>query len=456
MTLWGGRFGDDTDASVWAFTASRTDRRLLGVDVAGSIAHVTALGSAGILVADEASVLVSGLESIATEVEDGEFEFNETDEDVHTAVERRLGEVVGPIAGKLRTGRSRNDQIALDLRLYLLGSVGLIERGITGLVESLLAAATEAGEKVVASYTHLQHAQAVPLAHHLLAHAWALIRDLERFGDLRSRLAVSPLGAGAGGGSRLRLDTAASAAHLHLPAVFTNSLDAVAARDQATEYAWCCTQTFVDLSQLGEEIVLWSSAEFGWIEVSDRFATGSSALPQKKNPDPAELTRGKAGSAIGYLTGLLSVMKGLPLSYNRDLQEDKEHLFPLGDDLERALAVLSGLITEASFDPPGPSADVTALDLAEVLVERGVPFREAHEAIGLLVGARHDIGLDLEGIEFEDLSGVHTAFEAGDERLADPVESVRARRSPGGGSFDSVRDQIEALRAKLAVPSSED
>ncbi len=453
MTLWGGRFSDDPDALLWAFAAATTDRRLLAVDVAGSIAHVTALGSAEILTAEEVAKLLSGLETITAEVEAEEFHFNEIDEDVHTAVERRLGELIGSVAGKLHTGRSRNDQIALDLRIYLLGSVDTIELGITSLVGALLTAAEGVGEKVVASYTHLQHAQAIPFAHHLLAHAWALMRDLERFSDLERRLAVSPLGAGAGGGSRLRLDTDTSAAHLGLPAVFANSLDAVASRDQATEYAWCCAQTFVDLSRLGEEVVLWSSAEFGWIELSDRFATGSSALPQKKNPDPAELARGKAGSAIGRLTSLLSVMKGLPLSYNRDLQEDKEHLFPLGDDLKGALAVMAGLIAEATFDPPGPSPDVTALDLAEVLVERGVPFREAHDAVGKLVAARHDAGLDLGGIDFEDLTTAHQSFEVGDERLADPVESVRARLSPGGGSFESVKEQIKALRIELAVTS---
>jgi len=328
-------------------------------------------------------------------VEAGEFEFSETDEDVHTAVERRLGEIIGPVAGKLHTGRSRNDQIALDLRLYLLGSADRIERGIIGLIDSLLAAADDAGEKVVASYTHLQQAQAVPFAHHLLAHAWALARDLDRFGDLRARLAVSPLGAGAGGGSRLPLDPAAAAAHLELPSVFSNSLDAVASRDQAAEYAWCCTQTFNDLSRLGEEIVLWSSVEFGWMTLADAHATGSSALPNKKNADPAELTRGKAGTAIGRLAGLLSVMKGLPLSYNRDLQEDKEVLFPLGDDLEGALVAMAAVIAGALFTPMPPSFDVTALDLAEVLVERGVPFREAHDAVGHLVAARHDAGLDL-------------------------------------------------------------
>lgn len=455
MTLWGGRFGDDPDAAIWAFTASRSDRRLLAVDVAGSIGHVTALGAANILPAPEVEALVAGLEAIAAEEAAGEFEFLDTDEDVHTAVERRLGELVGAIAGKLHTGRSRNDQIALDLRLYLLGSVDRIQNGVTGLITALLTAAEGSGESVVASYTHMQHAQAVPFAHHLLAHAWALGRDLDRFDDLRKRLAVSPLGAGAGGGTRLPLDPVLSTAHLGLDGTFDNSLDAVAARDQAAEYAWCCTQTFLDLSRVAEEVVLWSSAEFGWLSVADRHATGSSALPQKKNPDPAELTRGKAGSAIGRLTGLLSVMKAMPLSYNRDLQEDKEHLFPLGDDLEAALSAMSALFSGAVFSPQSPSFDVTALDLAEILVERGVAFREAHEAIGRLVAIRHDAGLDLQGIDYDDLAAVHARFEPGDEQMADPVESVRSRLSPGGGSFQSVQVQLEALRAILEARQKE-
>jgi argininosuccinate lyase len=455
VTLWGGRFDDDPDAAVWAFTASRTDRRLLAVDVAGSIAHVTALGTANILPGPEVEALVAGLETIAAEEAAGEFEFLDTDEDVHTAVERRLGELVGAVAGKLHTGRSRNDQIALDLRLYLLGSIDRIQHSISGLITSLLTAAEEAGEAVVASYTHMQHAQAVPFAHHLLAHAWALSRDLGRFDDARKRLAVSPLGAGAGGGTRLPLDPSASAAHLGLGGVFDNSLDAVAARDQAAEYAWCCTQTFLDLSRVAEEMVLWSSAEFGWVEVADRHATGSSALSQKKNPDPAELSRGKAGSAIGRLTGLLSVMKAMPLSYNRDLQEDKEHLFPLGDDLEGALSAMTALISGAIFSPKSPSFDVTALDLAEILVERGVPFREAHDAIGRLVAMRHDADLELHGIGYDDLAAVHDRFEPGDEQLADPVESVRSRRSPGGGSFQSVQVQLEALRELLEARQKE-
>lgn len=445
MTLWGGRFGEDPDAAMWEFTASRTDRRLLAVDVAGSIAHVKALGSAGILPADDVASLLGGLEQIATEAELGEFEFTETDEDVHTAVERRLRDLVGEVAGRLHTGRSRNDQVALDLRLYLLRSVAEITTGIKGLITVLVDRAEEAGEAVVPSYTHLQHAQAVPFAHHLLAHAWALGRDLARFSDLGPRLGESPLGAGAGGGSRLPLQPEVAAAGLGLDRVFANSLDAVASRDQASEYAWCCAQAFVHLSRLAEEAVLWCSSEFGWMTPPDTHATGSSAMPQKRNPDPAELARGKAGSAIGRLTALLSVVKGLPLAYNRDLQEDKEHLFALGDDLVGALVVMGGLLAGSEFHPSPPSADVTALDLAEVLVERGVPFREAHEAVGRLVGERDG----LAGTTAEDLAAAHPSFQPGDEALVDPVESVRARRSPGGGSFASVREQIEMLRGTL-------
>ena len=453
MTLWGGRFDDALDDSVWALTASRTDRRLLAVDVAGSVAHVTALGSAGILPPKEVTEILTGLESIAAEVAAGGFEFTETDEDVHTAVERRLIELIGSIGGKLHTGRSRNDQIALDLRLYLVDSVVRLRTGIAGLMGALVDIADRSGETVVPSYTHLQHAQAVPFAHHLLAHAWALSRDRGRFDDLVGRLKVSPLGAGAGGGSRLPLEPEVSAAHLGFDAVFTNSLDAVSSRDQAVEYAWCCTQTFVDLSRLAEEVVLWSSSEFAWMTLADRHSTGSSALPQKRNPDPAELIRGKAGSAIGRLTGLLSMMKALPLSYNRDMQEDKEHLFVLGDDLEHALAAMAGLIAGAAYHPNSPSGDVTALDLAEVLVERGVPFREAHEAVGRLVAARNSEGNTLQGAGFDELAAVHDAFQPGDQSLTDPTESVRARRSPGGGSFESVRVQIAALRTELELRS---
>lgn len=449
MTLWGGRFSDGPDASAWDFTASTTDRRMLAVDVRGSIAHVTALGAAGILPAADVTALVDGLTVIADEAAAGTFRFEDTDEDVHTAVERRLGEIAGEVAGRLHTGRSRNDQVALDLRLWMIDSVVGLRQGIGGLIATLVEQAEAAGETVVPSYTHVQQAQAVPFAHHLLAHCWALARDLQRFDDLIGRVAVSPLGAGAGGGSRLPLAPAVAAAELGLDEVFANSLDAVASRDQAAEFAWCCTQTFVDLSRLAEEVVLWSGTEWGWMTPSDAHSTGSSAMPHKKNPDPAELTRGKAGSAIGRLTAVLSVMKGLPLSYNRDMQEDKEHLFALADDLLGALVAMTGLIGTAEFHPGQPSADVTALDLAEVLVERGVPFRRAHEVVGRLVAARHATGATLAGVTFEDLAAVADEFEPGDEAVVDPVESVRARTSPGGGSFESVAEQLALLRGML-------
>jgi argininosuccinate lyase len=445
VTLWGGRFTGGLDPAVWNFTASTTDRRMLAVDVRGSMAHVTALGAAGILSEDDVTALVAGLGTILDEANAGAFEFIETDEDVHTAVERRLGEITGDVAGRLHTGRSRNDQVALDLRLWLLEAVAAIEQGIRGLITVLVDQAVTAGDAVVPSYTHVQQAQAVPFAHHLLAHCWPLGRDLERLGDLRGRLGVSPLGAGAGGGSRLSLAPEVAAAELGMDAVFANSLDAVAARDQAAEFAWVCTQTFVDLSRLAEEVVLWCGTEFGWMTPSDTHSTGSSAMPQKKNPDPAELTRGKAGSAIGRLTALLSVMKGLPLAYNRDMQEDKEHLFALGDDLLGALAAMTGLVGTAQFHPSPPSPDVTALDLAEVLVERGVPFREAHEVVGRVVAANDG----LEGVTSDDLAAVSDLFEPGDESVLDPESSVRARRSPGGGSFESVAEQIEMLRGML-------
>lgn len=445
MTLWGGRFAEGPDDAVWGFTVSTADRRLLGVDIRGSLAHLASLEAGGVLPAEEIALLREGLEAIAAEAAAGTFAWLDTYEDVHTAVEKRLGEVVGAVAGKLHTGRSRNDQIALDLRLYL--DAAAVERisQIEGLVRTLADQAEAAGETVVAAYTHLQQAQAVPLAHHLLAHAWALLRDADRFGDALARIRVSPLGAGAGGGSRLALDPAAAAAYLGWETTFTNSMDAVGSRDLVAEYLFCCAQTFSDLSRLAEEMTLWATPEFGWVTYADRHTTGSSALPHKKNPDPAELARGKAASTIGHLTGMLAVLKGLPLTYDRDLQQDKEHLFPADDDLAGALAALTPMLAAARFHPPPPGPWVAALDLAEVLVERGVPFREAHSAVGALVAAVVDPATVTDAV----LAAHHTAFQQGDAALLDPTESVRGRRSAGGGSFESVQDQITALRARV-------
>ncbi len=449
MTLWGGGHREPPADALWRFTVSTADRRLLADDVAGSIAHVRMLRSVGLIDEYELVDLVDGLERIAAEAEAGGFGWTDGDEDVHTAVERRLGELVGEVAGKLHTGRSRNDQVALDIRLYLRRAAGERVAGLRELAAALVDQAEAAGERVVASYTHLQQAQAVPLGHHLLAHAWALRRDTERFADCRARLDVSPLGAGAGGGSSLPLDPAAVAESLGFGAIFDNSLDAVAARDVVAEYAFCCAQAMAHLSRLAEELVLWATEEFGWASFADAYTTGSSALPQKKNPDIAELARGRAAAVIGDVVALLALQKGLPLAYNRDLQEDKEAVFRADDALAGALEALTGMVASATLDPPPPSPWVTAYDLAELLVERGVPFREAHEVVGRLVADVAADGRTLADLGPLEPVAVHDEFESGDVQFADPPVSIRRRRTPGGGSFDSVRAQIAALRGWL-------
>jgi argininosuccinate lyase len=449
MSLWGSRFGEPPDEAVWRFTVSTTDRRLLEVDVEGSLAHVAGLGAAGVLPGEEAARLEEGLRRILVEARRGSFSWSEEDEDVHSAVERRLGELVGEVAGKLHTGRSRNDQVALDLRLWMRDAARRHLEALIEMVAVLGGKASEVGETVVASYTHLQQAQPVALAHHLLAHAWPLVRDAWRFRDALARIEVSPLGASAGGGTGLPLDPAVPASRLGLPAVFENSLDAVSSRDAAAEFAFCCTRTLVDLSRLSEDLILWASSEFGWVTLAHRHTTGSSALPQKRNPDAAELTRGKAASAIGRMAALLALEKGLALSYNRDLQEDKEHVFAISDDLEGALGAMARLFEGAVFDPPPPIGAVVALDLAEVLVRRGVAFREAHQAVGQLIKRLEDAGRTLESMTGAELGGAHPAFEPGDREMIDPKRSVAARRSPGSGSFTSVEAQLARIEREL-------
>ncbi len=448
--LWAGRFEAEPDRDLWHFTVDPADRRLLLDDLRGSLAHLRMLGRVGLLGADEVATLETALQRLQEEAEQDRFEFAPDDEDVHTAVERRLGERVGALAGKLHTGRSRNDQVCLDLRLYLRRSARARVRDLRALVATLADRAETAGDRLVPAMTHLQPAQAVPLAHHLLAYAWMLLRDAQRFQQVEERIAVSPLGAGAAGGSALPLDPWAVAEDLGLPAIFDNSMDAVAARDFVSEYAFCCAQAMVHLSRLGEEIILWASESFGWLELDDRFATGSSALPQKKNPDIAELARGKAATVIGELTGLLALQKGLPLTYNRDLQEDKAAVFRADDALAGALPALRGMIESARFDPPAPSSWVTALDLAELLVARGLPFRQAHGVVGGVVARLLSEARRLEDLQVDELRAAHPLFEAGDLERIDPADSVRRRCTPGGGSPASVEQQLGKLRAILA------
>ncbi|MEN9506323.1 MAG: argininosuccinate lyase [Actinomycetota bacterium] len=450
-TLWHGRFEGGPAAELMAFTESLSfDRRLWRDDIAGSRAHVRGLARVGIISADEMGAVLDALDRVAAEMEDGSFVFVPSDEDIHTAVERRVTDLAGAAGAKLHTGRSRNDQSATDVRLWAKRELMVIAGRVLDLEAVLLERADEAGETYLPGYTHLQRAQPVLLAHHLLAHGWALGRDVERLLDLMERLDVSPLGAGALAGSSLPLDPDGNAADLGFARRFENSLDAVGSRDHIAEALFVLTLIAINLSRIGEEFVLWTTDEFGFARLDDGYATGSSMLPQKKNPDIAELARGKAGRVIGDLTGFLATMKGLPLSYNRDYQEDKEPLFDAVDQIRLALGALSGMIATVRFVPERMQAaadaeSTAATDLAEWLVERGVPFREAHAVVGSLVRQALDGGGSLrELVERHPQLGP----EAGE--LVAPGVSVRRRTTPGGAGPVPVSDQRERFRRRLA------
>ena len=451
MTLWQGRFGSGTPAEeLLEYTVSLPyDKRLAVDDVAGSKAHVRGLVAAGILTDGDAQILNAALERVADELETGTLEFKPGDEDVHTAVERRVTELAGDVGARLHTGRSRNDQVATDLRLFCKRELLAVARRVTGLQRVLLTRAEEAGDAYLPGYTHLQRAQPVLLAHHLLAHGWALARDVDRLEDTRRRLDVSPLGAGALAGSSLPLDPDLVAAELGFSRRFENSLDAVSDRDFVAEALFDLALLGVHLSRLGEEIVLWSSDEFGFMSLADEYATGSSMLPQKKNPDVAELARGRAGRLIGHLTGLLATLKGLPLAYNRDLQEDKEPLFDSLDQVSGALAALSGLLATATWHPERmrEAADTpfaAAVDLAEWLVERGIPFRQAHGIVGGLVrdaAERH--------VPLAELVEAHPALGSEALDLLAPGVAVTRRTTPGGAGPAPVSEQLKQFAAHL-------
>lgn len=450
MTLWsGGRFDEGPSETLWRFTVDTSDRRMIVDDVVGSLAHATMLGRVGLLTPEEAEVMLEALGVIRDEAESGSFVFLDTDEDVHSAVERRLADAIGDLAGRLHTGRSRNDQVALDLRLYLKRSASERIEQLSGFIRVVLDLAQSVGSTVVPSYTHLQQAQAIPLAHHFLAYAWMAKRDIERFTDATKRIDVSPLGASASGGSSLALDPVMSAELLGMGSVFDNSMDAVGSRDVVAEYVWCCTQSMVHLSRLAEELLLWSTSEFGWVTFSDAYTTGSSAMPHKKNADIAELVRGRAATLVGDLAAIVALQKGLPMTYNRDLQEDKRIVFHADDTLAGALEALGGMLGTADFHPPTPSDWVTALDLAEVLVARSIPFREAHHLVGGLVADLVARGKTFADLAADRLVDFDARFEPGDLAAVDVAESVKARQTHGGGSMASVAIQIEALEVFL-------
>lgn len=448
--LWHGRFGDGPSDELLAFTVSLPfDRRLAADDLAGSRAHVRMLAKVGLLTDEERAVVLTALDRVSEELESGTFAFAPTDEDIHTAIERRVTEIAGTIGAKLHTGRSRNDQVALDLRLFLKREGRAQIARIHALQEVLLRRAGEGTEVAIPGYTHLQRAQPVLLAHHLLAHFWAFARDVDRWRDCLDRADVSPLGAGALAGSSLPLDPAAVAADLGFARVFENSLDAVSDRDFVAEALFVATLTQVHLSRLGEEIVLWSTDEFGFARLADAYSTGSSMLPQKKNPDIAELARGKAGRLIGDLTGLLAMLKGLPLAYNRDLQEDKEPLFDALDTCALSLSALTGLMATVEFVEERMTAAAdspanAATDLAEHLVENGTPFREAHAIVGGLVRQTVERGVPLDELVANDPRLGPDALP-----LLEPGSALRRRTTPGGGGPEPVARELDAAAARL-------
>lgn len=434
MTLWGGRFTTGMSDVTRDFTGDSSDRRLLRFDIEGSLAHVAMLGDTGIITSSDAKTLLDGLHQILDEADS--FQFADTDEDVHTAVERRLGEVVGEVAGKLHTGRSRNDQVALDLRLYLRQAGKDRSAQLRGWGETLATLAESTAEVVIPTYTHLQQAQVTSLGNHFLAYAWMAVRDIGRFSDCTARLDESPLGAGASAGSTLPISREQTSESLGMARPMPNTLDAVGSRDFVAEYVFCCAQTMTHLSRLAEELVLWSSHEFGWLRLGDEVSTGSSALPQKRNPDIAELVRGRTSAVIGDTTAILSLQKALPLAYNRDLQEDKRIVFHADDTVAGAIEAMTALLNGSGFTIPTPSAGTMALPLAERLVARGVPFREAHRVVGELVRRLEGDGRSLGQATTDDLKGLDDRFDAAD------LEALEFEPTP-------IADQIRALRDLL-------
>jgi argininosuccinate lyase len=452
-TLWHGRFTEPPSDELLAFTESLSfDRRLAPDDIEGSRAHVRMLRDAGLLDESELRAVLDALDVVERELAAGELSLAATDEDVHTAVERRVTELAGDAGAKLHTGRSRNDQVATDLRLWLRREGRQVARRTLALQEVLLGLAETAGpDAYLPGYTHLQRAQPVLLAHHLLAHLWALARDFERWRDALARADVSPLGAAALAGTSLPIDPDATAAALGFARRFENSLDAVSDRDFVAEALFVATLEQVHLSRLGEEIVLWSSEEFGFLGLADAYSTGSSMLPHKKNPDVAELARGKAGRVLGDLVGFLATLKGLPLAYNRDLQEDKEPLFDAIDTVARSLAALAGLLATAELRlermrAAADSAAGATTDLAEQLVREGVSFREAHAIVGGLVRRSAERGVPLEEL-------VLTEPRLGPDalRFFEPGAAVARRTSPGGAGAEPVAHQLESARRCLTA-----
>jgi argininosuccinate lyase len=455
MTLWGGRFTQETDVLMRRFGDSiGFDRRLYAADIRGSIAYAGGLARAGLITAEERDQLTAGLEQVRAEFEAGTFQIQPGDEDIHTAVERRLGELVGPVAGKLHTGRSRNDQVTTDLRLYLLDEMALLRDSLIELQEAIIEKADAHLDIVMPGYTHLQQAQPLLFSHWLMSIFWKLQRDRERLDDTARRTAVLPLGAGALAGHPLGIDRQALAAGLGFAGVSENSVDAVDDRDYVVEFLSWGALLQVHLSGLAENLILWASHEFGFVQIDEAYSTGSSLMPQKKNPDSLELMRGKTGRMVGHLAGLLTTLKGLPSAYNKDMQEDKEALFDAIDTLALELPVATGIIRTLQVNAARITAAMDeamlATDLADYLVRKGVPFRESHHLVGQVVRRAEELGVSLKGLDLVEYQAIHPAFGGDVYEVLNFQRSVAARDAHGGTAPAAVRAQIKRARSLLA------
>ena len=457
VSLWGGRFtGGPSDALAALSKSTHFDWRLAPYDLAGSRAHARVLHRAGLLSDDDLAAMLAALGQLLADLGSGAFVALDTDEDVHTALERGLIERAGPeVGGRLRAGRSRNDQVAAQFRMYLRDQARLLGARVLEVVQALVDQAATHPEVAMPGRTHLQHAQPVLLAHHLQAHAWALVRDVERLVDWDQRAAVSPYGSGALAGSSLGLDPQSVAHDLGMPRAVDNSIDGTASRDFAAEFSFVMAMTAVDLSRIAEEVILWATAEFGFVTLDDAFSTGSSIMPQKKNPDVAELARGKAGRLIGDLAGLLATLKGLPLAYNRDLQEDKEPVFDAVDTLEVLLPAVSGMVATLTFHPErleelAPRGFSLATDVAEWLVREGVPFRVAHEVAGACVRHCEERGIGLEDLDDAALASISPHLHPGVRSVLTVPGSLASRNAHGGTAPVRVTEQRAHLLKQLA------
>ena len=452
---WAGRFREATAKSVETFTCSlHYDSRLYRSDIEGSIAHATMLADAGIISRKESAVIVRGLKSILIDMDTGRFVYDQADEDIHMAVEKELIKRVGAAGGKLHTARSRNDQIALDVRLFLRAEIDSIVQRLTGLQKQLVTTAKREIATIMPGYTHMQKAQPVLLSHYLLAFGEMFARDGQRFADCRRRLNVLPLGAAALAGTGLPIDRRRTAELLNFPEVSANSMDTVADRDYIAEFIFTASLTMMHLSRFCEDLVLWSSDEFAFAEISDAYTTGSSIMPQKKNPDIAELVRGKTARVYGDLFAILTLLKGLPMTYNRDLQEDKEPLFDAVDTVKDCLTIFTEMLAHTKFNAERMyrAADggfSTATDIAEYLVEKGVPFRQAHEIVGNIVAHCDKNNKTFDELKLNDFKKFYAGFKADIASRIKLETSVNARNHRGGTATQAVQERIREFEEKL-------